>query len=1701
MSSYYNRVIGTLSAAEIARSEDINLIQSNIQVAFQEMMNDVFGTGCILGGEEEDLKLTPTPNHIDQANTSYDEESCEFSFYDVYLSQSFNIEKSEINTIRLQIKNNTTLEPTIFAEIRDYNFNLLKETNIQLPSTIESEDFIDVDFAFNLDHLALGEYYFVLRPVDITSIDMAASGDENVYDTIDPEQSFVVRYDANGSYNQGLKVSYNGVDYLEARFLKNGVVDDITEVDSTNYDLCFEQIFSNGNTYLINPAPCIVLGQKVYPIDTHVTIDGPSLQGDRVDLVSLDPSGELVVTKGKTFLGKKTIDDYPHVDIGLKIAYITTYGNGDSQWSCTNCGHVNNSNLEVCPICNESTNTKIPLIEQGDDGTLTRQRDFLERLRRLEKKMSYQIENNSPSRIKYTCEVDPTLINSGTVDQDGDLVYSEDTYGMTVKTNSDGTPYVQTSESNSTTYKWSIADQTYEIDKSVKKEINATMTSWNVYLPLKKPKKIDEYMQYHLVIATKDQQEETASKKTTKTTTISKEGVVTDKTSEKILYPVANLKIKIVIKDKNKKVIKTIADAATNKKGAINLNIWNTITKLKTGTYTITASYGDKSLSRKIHVYSSSNYKSKNEKETQKISLKETIVESKESKIKDNSIFTGTSHFQRDKITLDDDAGEAFLARTTTNNTFQKVDSIPEEKREKMRDSTHAYTIKPSSQSLQSEYCLYNFELDKDCVVKSITPYIHSTKNIKEYGIILFKNDKIFNIDTNRKTFTKVLSSSKAKITEFPNIYSETVEVKGTKTGKDKDVIKVKKHTFKFKKEKKLSAGVYSLLIYGKLKNTKKEGYIKIKEYATSKASKYGAISRVKGTSNPAKIYIEGNSLVNRSILITLNKYDETYQKNGSLFSKIINTTDNIQECSLTCNSYIPNGCELHLYASNNGGKTYVEVDDNNKVIFNGTGHELQWRIDFVGQKNATPKILFKKKNGYAIQMSMTTVSNYIGYEDYGRCFSTPVLNANTITRTLVSNEHVENTFSEWEYARIWMEDEDLSSEDGNIDDNVVTDICIGYEYDNYSIKLESQLKDLENQIFFSQIFANLKPSDFSKTSVDYSNYDEDVEPDELNYKFKLQTEKLANYNNQMGVIVTHPKVNSSNYSYGDINMEGIDTSSFTYGLIDINTYYHDNSYDGELNTTKQYSGPYIVSGPYYQAKYSSQSNINSDNNTISDSDTSNDDTSNDNDSQTTEDVINDITENTTKYIWEADSDPNFDSNLNIIGVRFDNGLEINDAQTNLIVNVFANLGDLVMDGENITIDATTGEAIKKNPLDIDKTKYYDEENKCYYIPPNTLEIVVSLNKYGQIEDGNATYGKAYPITSRIRSGRHNAIYISLDELYGSTIYSIGVRVSTQKDSQGEYLVKQTSTTDDNGVTTVQYPSLHDGDIIGLGAILLGAYNRYPYTKYIYTGSTERWGWTALNGGFKSAAYALCQTEQTKSYYIPYLLAGEEFNETSFIYNRRGTYLKKITSIKQSNIKHKQGSNKITMGSYTSTDSSNAILFHLPASENGANELGNLFKINTNIRVAPYDFVDVEYYILQEEEDDMNGGKINKGDIILNLYDTTDLNGAVPVERLPLPAWGKLQNSYSKPGATKVVHAWFKLHTNADKIRCITLERANPVPGQQVKELRLILNNILFYNAETMPALGPQMQMRIYPNTMNNLSNTKIRKFGCIYRL
>lgn len=1609
MSSYYERVIGNLSSSEIARSEDIHEIQTNIQSAFQDMIKDTFGEGCILDEDEEALKLTPTPYHVDQENDNFDEEDCLISFYDRYFRQKITTERSEIQSIKIQMRNDSNIEPTIFAEIRDSDMNLLKEANTKLSSTINKETPIDVVFNFNLTHLPIGDYYFVIRPVDISSTDLSTNGDETPYDIIGPEY-FLVKYDRSGCYQEELQASYNGVDYLNANLLDDQVEtydDGIVEANETNYDLCFEQIYSSGNTYLITPGACMVMGQKTYPIDTHVTIDGPSKNGDRIDLVTLTNDGLLHVTEGVPFTGKKTEANYPVNTSGFKIAYITTYHNSADVWTCPNCGEMNDGNSPSCVACDTTTNNKIPLIEQDDDNGITRQRDVLERLRRLEKKMDYQIENNSPSRVKYVCTVDPTLAVKGKYLKGSTMLIPEDeihegSYGLSTETNENGETVVTFNPNLKETYTWSIIKK-ITTTKTTKKNTIIKLEANDIpHLPVKKPKKT--YTSQYLNI--------TISEKIYRTVTVKeKSGKTTDKESTQAYWNArANVPVDVYIKTKKKKKTKVkFTNKKTNSKGKIQISLWGH--DLAAGSYYIEIKCHGHTLQRTLEVKKEDGHGKGDLDKEITFTISESSTSSPTTNINSGTI-AGNDSFAQDNVVVDPDVGEVYLKPKAVKKDDKKLwSNITKAQRNKLKYSNQSYVIQSSTTSQQSTYAMLSLYIKSPCTIYSITPYIKSFTNIKKFKIVLFENDKVFNLNTTKNSYVKQIATSKAKNTNFSNLYESgwidaPKKIKTQHTFNDKDL----------KKGIELKEGTYSIVILGTLKDKKKDGKITIKQYHTSNATTYGGVSKVKGTYNPTKIFIEKNSLVNRTFLVKMDRVVHKHSNTGTLVSKTITAKNSIKTCVARPNFEIPAGCDVELSVSNNGGKTYIPMNNNtNQVNFVGLGRDFKWKVVFSGTSSTGPKLKFNAKKKYAIQFDLLEQQSYMPYEDYGRCFSTPILNAHWITRSLVQNSQVKNRFEEWEYCRLWMEDEDLGA---------TIDICFSYD-DNSTITTETKQADWGGKnVFFSQTLSNLTVADFSQNSIDYSNYNADVEYDENNFRLKYDTNA---YNSGQTIITTpYPAEDTLlyDYNYGDITTEDYDMSNFDYGLMSVSTTYYDNT---DSSQTK-YSGVHLKTGPYYQALYKPQTDENIIDTTTQDSDEPTtipvEESTPTNNSEPENNATPAATNDNLDICWAKDSDPDYVQDGCIIGVSFNNGLKMENQYTSLTIDLFANLRDCKETekgadvGEiNYAVEGSEGQAVlDQNKAGKNDTKYINSDN-FYYIPKNTLELVVSLNPYGLIEDDNATYGKAYPIDVDLVSCKHTPFSINLSDLYGSTVYSFGIRV------KDDVTWQQETDPNDNTKKIQKHPSLHNGDILGIGNIYFNGYNIYPYAPYIYTGNTNRQQWKKIN-------------EEIKSLVTP-------------------------------------------------TD--NILDFDL----NTEDQLGALFyNDKLNINLVPYNWIDVQYKVIE--------GSIMKGEVILDFYDTTEYWSTQPVESLPLPAWGRVQSSYT--GSDNVVHAWFKIHTDATKIKAVVLRRESPT-GRSFDRTQLRINNILFLNTESVPALGAQMQVRIYPKDEKALANTKIRKFGCVYRL
>lgn len=1616
MSSYYNTIAGTLKTGQTARASDINLIQSSIQDAFQRALIDICGVGVVLGEEEEALKLYPTTDHIDQSNYS-DDENHTISFGDIYLRQPIDIEKSSIETIRVYMLNYSNLNVTVYGEIRNADLNLVAETNAILPPT-EENDFAAIDFNFNEDHLALGKYYFVLRPVDVSTIDLVQNGDEDtIYDNVAPEM-FRIKYDNTGQYTNadkdienttfannviGLEASYDGNEYLKAVYLQETIDpdDDINYETEKNFDLCFEHIFSSGNTYLINNGAAIILGEKVYPLDTHISIDGPNTDGDRTDLVILTQEGQLRVIKGTPYNGEKI---YPIDNTGLKIAYITSYKSTSNK------------------------NNKVPAIEQSDENDITRQRDILERLRRLEKKMNYQFSNNAPTRIKYNCTVDPILVNnSGTDDGEG-------TYGISQGTATDGSDALTVGKSQ--TYSWSIIDNNYSYNYTSTSKVTGTLKIYDVHMPVTKPSNIQSYMKCQISVTAPGYG--------------SKGGV----------GGVPYAKLQVTIK-KNSNTVHTY-NIKTDNKGLYNLSLWN-IKKLKTGKYKIYVKYGTQSaLKANMTVYKSghsfSNIKPKSY--TKSITI-QTATPAQATHTIPSGIFTGDDSFYKDKIDVNTDNGTVSVQRIGDTGEYSKNKLLKDKKVFSSADTV--YKLKNENYKLTSEYPVLNFTLSSDTYIKSITPYISGFKNLDKFGILIFKNDFVFsNVKNTRKVIQKKVSKSDPI---FPTEYDS-----GWKSlknlSKQKDGYRKPKTQTKFTINKDFKAGTYSLVIYGHIESSHKEGAIKMTEYVTRDYKKeYGIATKCIGGAKLSVLNMDTSNLTNKSWDLLIEQKPYKYYDSGTLISKAIITQENITACSCSTkkrNFKIPNGCSINLYVSNNGGTSWVNANSG-YVKFDGDGYSFRWKLEMTTNSTQTPKLVYNEAWKYAISFNLKESKTYTPYEDYQQCYETPLLNANAITRTFVANNQIQHRFSEWEFARIYMEEDE---------DNSDIDILFSYADDNYST-VATPKESWGKDIFFSQIFASLKLSDFSRESVDYDNYDGNVEYDEYNYPFKLESDNIIH--NTGGYALASPDVYykqtiTSPYIYGDIGKYNENSESTDmYQNFD---YYPDNipyTYTNNTESEDKYAGMHVVDGPICKAIQKTEA-------------------------------------------------PSYTSDDIIVGISFNNSLEIDENITHF------NIGVKIVQDEESNTTTENNDTTSTNNISFE---------------PGTFEIVLAVNKYGEIDNDDATNGKAYPINETLVLNEYTEITVNfIEDLNGfmaSGIGSIGIRAVDPENT----FTKNVG--------------------IGIGRVSTLSYNIRPYVPYMYHGEWDRFSWQTISNRYNSKnekpqAYAIYKYNKTDNYYgfypitnydkdaytsviqfapsnnednLPITITYKDIDDNTITLhegeNILGTEITLTDSIlntgnalhtwrtsgtlkthyqTHNNAVIRRNGHEIQTSpnsslTHKTKDSGNDILFYLPE-----NITGVLFGIETNIPYTIYDLIEIEYYVLCTSE----GGELkphgffSKGDIYINFYDTTLLESE-PVESFALPAWGKIQEESTV--SDKTVHSWFKKRSNSNRIKMITLERKNPREQEGITpgDLYLVIKDIKLFNAETEAALGPQMQIRIYPNNKDNTSNTTIRKVGGIYRI
>ena len=1654
MTGYYQKIDNDLKPGHIARSGDINLIQSSINNAISDLAVDIEGPAVIIGGDENSFKLTPSPEKYDQLNTTTDENNQWISFHEKYLRQKIRIEKSEINSITVSVQNNSTYPITIVGEIRDCEtYNLLSEKNTKLTPKTSKE----VTFNFDLQHIKIGDYYFIIRPISLSSIDVALNGDETAIIGTEEisDDSFQIKFDCNGTYTtsqkwteSGLKYSYNGNEY-------NSLYD--TEISDIIYaDLWFKEKFaSTDNTYSIEPGTALISGQKVYLLDTHVNIDGPSQKGDRADLVALMSNGHVEVIKGHA---SKGILEVPVLNNALQLAYIITYEDS-VDWKCSNCGNINAFTSETCQKCGKGKNKKLPAIIQDDTNGLTRKRDLREEVRRLKKYTEYNEDRNAPSRIHYNCVLD--AIPEANPDE---------LKNMVLGINDSGDISYIANDSTVEEFYWTIKD--------FKNNITDDLVIGNFSVKYSKGNTVDGYIagvnSYHRCWTNKCPNCGTKGSLNIQTLGSDDNQIVCDKSlggCGNTFCGFSGYQI-LPSEDTTKKLT---ADKEPDNPNAslVNFNE-HSIGEAKS----LSGVAGAMAL-----VHTDGTLVSDDDLAKGKKAMEEPPEDAKSTSKKKPKTFSKEDNVFHGLLQIDSNSTDGIDIDTTRGTVSLKLNKYDDEivKNEPLSNSLKisgesnkvAYTINnnPETYGQQlSEYPALNFALDKPMYVKTLTPYITEFQNMKNFSVLLFKDDAVFNPPTDKFVcYTKKFKDDST----FPNVFEgELIDITSNSTRSGESQVLNSEHSFEINQE--LPAGKYTLLVYGTPMDNATSGTIYVNCYSTTSSLKFGNAMTCRGPSHPDVLYIEPTNVKDYTWDLVLEHKGAKYAETGTLYSQSIPTQLPIKAVSKSINYDAGSGCSVDIYVSNNGGRTYTQIE-NEPIKFNGTGKLFKWKIVLKGTGETTPVVKYSDDKGFGLLFNVGEAVSDVQSTDYKRRIETRIIDAGWINANLLGDSYTYKNFSEWEFVRVWAEEND-----GNLD----IDIFVSYS-ETPLIPITAKPSTTWDKVFYSTVFADLKLSDFSTNSVDYSVNNEEVEFDEHNYRMDLDTD--VNYNEAQGVVISYGidgmgDINSHK-TEDERNIDGVFTYSESPKVDDNNnTISTLNRY--EIATFNPTSGSIlstIISGDF-SPKYSKSSTLSG-----------------------YTDGIKTYSKSWLNYcphcgksntlVTEDDSDgtnhikcTNTACNYSYCGFS---GYAYAPTETTEIQLIPKNRYATYYNSSYSEYNPSTIIIGKAFPSGIDMTNYNKlvldivphlettetDTAKRTKIPSGVLEVVVSLNVNGSIEDekyveevdennnptgvvklvktSNVTYGKAYTINQELLTDVHNEVVISSirDDVYAyGNVKSIGIRV---KDVDSDNTLRCIANGDNNYC-----------DSIGVANIRLESDNIYSLIPSL---NKERRKW----------------------------VINKDFDTTQVSY-------------------------QLADNTATDEDYWGLMDFNIM----GNNIIGDIATYTRDIDVSTTNWYYISFFCNKT---------FNKGEFIINLYGDTDGNDLI--ESFYLPAWDYTtlsdnawkmlwdidrrerlptdkdvvdptkESTIGTPGHSFFMGAWFK-RRNYDNynIKMIKLIRQDVDDDKNTKEdgfvgKELMIQTIRGYRSKTIPSFGPKLKLRMYPKSIENLKAPTIRKFGVVYTL
>ncbi|MBO5180157.1 MAG: hypothetical protein J6B87_07435 [Clostridia bacterium] len=309
---------------------------------------------------------------------------------------------------------------------------------------------------------------------------------------------------------------------------------------------------------------------------------------------------------------------------------------------------------------------------------------------------------------------------------------------------------------------------------------------------------------------------------------------------------------------------------------------------------------------------------------------------------------------------------------------------------------------------------------------------------------------------------------------------------------------------------------------------------------------------------------------------------EENYVTEGSVTSKAIVWSDTnlqkIQTVKAICNNLTtPKGCSYKLEADTGGGWQELDIKKGKATEMNGGSNTFRWRLTFKSNKDgkSSPELKYDSADKNAIQFVLTRESvayadndstAAMGTIDKAMCLTSKAIDGDEVLKKYIGDNNLtQSHFNQFEFGRLWAD----PSENANLSIDIqASDRCINFINKDDDNNTSSE----ECYPYWSLNYCDLTLDDFSKESVDYSNYEEAVEYDENNLRFKLDSDHSYNDND---IIVKDLDAEEFKYYANDIDSTDDSSMTFvnkTYDTLNKNQLFAKRTFDKPVDLTK-YTG------------------------------------------------------------------------------------------------------------------------------------------------------------------------------------------------------------------------------------------------------------------------------------------------------------------------------------------------------------------------------------------------------------------------------------------------------------------------------------------------------------------------------------------------